>query len=415
MRLLVVSQYFWPENFRINDLVAEMVRRGHEVTVLTGLPNYPDGQVFQEFRSAPDRYVRYEGADVIRVPMMPRGHRGLRLMLNYLTFALSASMVGPWRLRRRQFDIIFAYEPSPITVGLPAAAMRALKRAPLALWVLDLWPETLQAIGVVRSRSILWAVGKLVSFIYRRCDLILAQSNSFIPQIRKYAGNRSRVMYFPSWAESVFDMRQIVRAAEVPSMQGSFDVMFAGNIGDAQDFPAILAAAEKLKSNVHIRWLIVGDGWMAHWVAEEIGRRGLQDCVLMLGRYPLERMPSFFKCADALLVSLKNEPIFSMTIPGKLQSYFAAGIPVIAMLNGEGAEVVRNSRSGLTCSAGDHDGLAAAVLKLSEMTGEERERMGGNGLDVSAREFDRGTLMDRLEGWLKKLKVEASSASEGKT
>lgn len=411
MRLLVVSQYFWPENFRINDLVAELVRRGHQVAVLTGLPNYPDGQVFPQFRADPDRFSQYEGAEVVRVPMTSRGQRGLRLMLNYLTFALSASVVGVWKLRGRQFDAIFAYEPSPITVGLPAALMRAVKRAPLVFWVLDLWPETLRAIGVVRSPAILRAVGGLVSFIYRRCDLILAQSNSFIPQIRKYAGNGSRVTYFPSWAESVFDMQRVIAADEVSLKPGSFNVMFAGNIGDAQDFPAILAAAEKLKSHAPIRWLIVGDGRMAGWVADEIKRRDLQDCVLMLGRHPVERMPAFFKHADALLVSLKDEPIFAMTIPGKLQSYLAAGLPVVAMLNGEGAEVVNGSGSGLACAAGDHEGLADAVLKLSRMTHEEREAMGRNGLDVSAREFDRDTLIGRLETWMGQLKFAARSPS----
>ena len=411
MRLLVVSQYFWPENFRINDLVAELVRRGHHVTVLTGLPNYPDGQVFQQFRDAPADYSYYEGAEVIRVPLMPRGKGGLRLMLNYLTFAVSATVVGLWKLRRRQFDAVFAYEPSPITVGLPAAVMRAVKRAPLAFWVLDLWPETLQAIGVVRSPAILHAVGKLVAFIYKRCDLILAQSRSFIPQIRKYAGKDSRVEYFPSWAESIFDLQNTIPADEIVSKPGSFNVMFAGNIGDAQDFPAILVAAESLKAHAHIRWAIVGDGRMARWVADEIKRRNLQDCVLMLGRHPVERMPSFFKHANALLVSLKDEPIFSMTIPGKLQSYLAAGIPVVAMLNGEGAEVVKNSRSGLTCAAGDHAGLAAAVLKLSEMTDEERDAMGRNGLDVSVREFDRGTLIDQLEEWIGQLKAQVISPS----
>lgn len=407
MRLLVVSQYFWPENFRINDLVAELVRRGHQVTVLTGLPNYPDGTVFKYFRADPVRYSHYEGAEVIRVPLLPRGRGGLRLMLNYLTFAVSASGVGLWKLRGRQFDAIFAYEPSPITVGLPAAVMRAVKRAPLAFWVLDLWPETLQAIGVVRSPVILRAVGKLVSFIYKRCDLILAQSKSFIPQIQKYAGDGRRVVYFPSWAESVFDMQRVVPADEVPLKSGNFNVMFAGNIGDAQDFPAILDAAEDLKAHPHIRWLIVGDGRMSRWVADEIKRRNLQDCVVMLGRHPVERMPSFFKHADALLVSLKDEPIFSMTIPGKLQSYLAAGIPVMAMLNGEGADVVKSSDSGLTCAAGDHVGLAAAILRLSEMTNEERAVMGRNGLDVSAREFDRDKLIDGLEKWLGQLQVEA--------
>jgi len=406
MRLLVVSQYFWPENFRINDLVAELVRRGHQVTVLTGLPNYPDGQVFRRFRADPDLYANYEGAEIIRVPMTARGKGGLRLMLNYLTFAFSASVLGLWKLRGRKFDAIFTCQLSPVTVGLPAAALRTAKRAPMAFWVLDLWPESLQAVGVVRSPAILQIVGKLITFIYKRCDLILAQSKSFIPQIQKYAGQNIRVMYFPSWAEQVFSSQEAIPAEEVPLKTGSFNVMFAGNIGDAQDFPAVLAAAALLKSDARIRWLIVGDGRAAPWVADEIKRRNLQECVLMLGRYPVERMPAFFRHADALLVSLKDEPIFSMTIPGKLQSYLAAGVPVVAMLNGEGAEVVKSSHSGLTCAAGDHDGLANAVVKLAEMTEVERQLMGKNGLDVSAQEFDRAGLMDRLERWLEQLIVE---------
>ncbi len=409
MRLLVVSQYFWPENFRINDLVGELVRRGHQVTVLTGLPNYPDGKVFQDFHDDPDLFLNYEGAEIIRVPMTARGQGSLRLMLNYLSFAVSASMLGIWKLRERQFDAIFAYQVSPVTVGLPAVIMRAVKSAPLAFWVLDLWPETLEAVGVVRHPSLLQAVGKLVSFIYKRCDLVLVQSKRFIPQVQKYAGNSIRVEYFPSWAEPFFGSKDVDYADEVPPKTGSFNVLFAGNIGDAQDFPAILAAAESLKSHSHIRWLIVGDGRLARWVADEIKRRNLHDCVLMLGRYPVERMPAFFKHANALLVSLKDEPIFSMTIPGKLQSYLAAGIPVVAMLNGEGAEVVKNSQSGLTCAAGDHAGLAAAVLKLSEMTNEEQGAMGRNGLRASANDFDRKALMNQLEGWLEKLKAEAQN------
>lgn len=411
MRLLVVSQYFWPENFRINDLVAELVRRGHQVTVLTGLPNYPDGKIFQQFRDEPARYSNYEGAEVIRVPMMPRGQGGVRLMLNYLTFAVSAAVIGLYKLRGRNFDVIFTCQLSPVTVGLPAAVMRAVKRAPMAFWVLDLWPESLQATGVVRSRPLLQSVGKLVAFIYKRCDLILAQSKSFIPQIKRYAGSNSRVIYFPSWAEQIFGRTDVDPADEVPLKPESFNVMFAGNIGEAQDFPAILAAAEILKSQTRIRWLIVGDGRMGRWVADEIKRRNLQDCVLMLGRYPVERMPSFFRHANALLVSLKDEPIFSMTIPGKLQSYLAAGIPIMAMLNGEGAEVVKSSYAGLTCAAGDHIGLAAAVRNLSEMSAHELEIMGRNGKDVNNREFNRVTVMDQLEGWLDKLRVEGLSPS----
>lgn len=410
MRLLVVSQYFWPENFRINDLVAELVQRGHQVTVLTGLPNYPDGRLFQKFRENPDLYSKYEGAEIIRVPLMLRGQGSLRLIFNYLSFALSASIAGLWKLRGRKFDAIFAYEPSPVTVGIPAVLLRAVKRAPLVFWVLDLWPETLEAVGVVQSRILLRAIGKLVSFIYKRCDLILAQSKSFIPQIRKYSGN-SRVEYFPSWSESVFDMQQVIPAVEVPSKPGSFNVMFAGNIGDAQDFPSILAAAEILKSYKNIRWLIVGDGRMAFWLKEEIQLRGLSDCVVMLGQYPVERMPSFFKHADSLLVSLRDKSIFSMTIPGKLQSYLAAGVPVMAMLNGEGSDVVKQSQSGLTCASGDHSGLAAAVLKLSLMSVDDRSTMGRNGHAVSSKEFNRTVLIDRLEQWFIQLKPAVESLS----
>jgi glycosyltransferase involved in cell wall biosynthesis len=403
VRLLIVSQYFWPENFRINDLVAELIQRGHDVTILTGHPNYPSGLIFPEFRANRAHFKEFNGADVVRVPLLPRDQGGFRLILNYLSFAVSASLLGSWKLRHHKFDAIFAYEPSPITVGIPAVVLRATKKAPLTFWVLDLWPETLEAIGVVRSRRLLKAIGKLVSFIYNRCDLILAQSKSFIPQIAKYCSDRERIEYFPSWAETVFDMARVDPASEVPEKQDSFDVMFAGNIGDAQDFPAILEAATLLEPHAHIRWIIVGDGRMAEWVKEEIARRKLQDCVLMVGRHPVERMPSFYKHADALLMSLKDEPIFSMTIPGKLQSYLAAGIPVVAMLNGEGADVVSRSHSGVTCPAGDAPGLAEAVLHLSRLTTEQRAEMGRNAVVASTTEFDRDRLISQLETWLKHL------------
>lgn len=410
MRLLIVSQYFWPENFRINDLAAEFARKGHEVTVLTGWPNYPDGKVFGAYRQNPSHYAVFEGVRIVRVPLWPRGRGGVHLILNYLSFALSASVLGLWRLRGQKFDSILVYEPSPITVGIPGAVLRAVKRAPLAFWVLDLWPETLKAVGAVKSERVLKLVGKLVAFIYRRCDLILAQSRSFIPQIRHYAGDDRRVEYFPNWAESVFGDDVVEPALEVASLKDSFSVMFAGNIGEAQDFPAILAAAQLLRSHSHIRWLIVGDGRMGQWVAQEIIARDLGECVQLLGRHPVERMPSFFRHADALLVSLKNDPIFALTIPGKLQSYLAAGIPVIAMLDGEGADLLSEAEAGLSCAAGDHACLAQAVLRLAGMEISQRLAMGRRGRDLYAREFDRQLLLDRLESWLRDLTTARVSA-----
>jgi colanic acid biosynthesis glycosyl transferase WcaI len=397
VRLLVVTQYFWPENFRINDLVSELTSRGHQVTVLTGRPNYPAGDFFPEFLTSPEDFNNYAGADIVRVGHSARGKGGVSLLLNYFTFCASATLAGLWKLRGRRFDAIFCYQASPVTVGIPAVALSAVKKAPLAMWVLDLWPETLEAVGVVKSKPILRMVGKLVSFIYSRCGLILAQSRSFISHIRKYAAPTGRVEYFPSWAESVYDMAGASPAAEIETVCEKFTVMFAGNVGDAQDFPAILAAAEHLKSDTRIRWVIVGDGRLSEWLAKEVGERGLSECFLLLGRYPLDRMPSFFKHADALLVSLKDEPIFGMTIPGKVQSYLAAGIPLLAMLNGEGADVIERAGAGLTCKAGDHLGLADSVIMLAGMTRIERGAMGKKGRAASAAQFSRDTLLTQLE------------------
>jgi len=405
VRILVVTQYFWPENFRINDLVSGFCDLDHEVTILTGYPNYPSGVVFPGFRLNPSAFAKFESANVLRVPVISRGKGGLRLMLNYVSFVISATVLGVWRLRGQKFDVIFVFEPSPITVGLPAIFLSNIKRAPLAFWVLDLWPETLEAIGVVRSRYILKAIGRLVNFIYNRCDLILAQSKSFIPQIRQYCHKEIKVEYFPSWSDATFDYSIVDLAEEVPAAEGVFSIMFAGNIGDAQDFPAILDAAEVVKGDKGIRWLIVGEGRASEWVRSEVIRRGLEQCFLLLGNYPVDRMPSFYKHADALLVSLKAESIFAMTIPGKLQSYLAAGIPILAMLNGEGAEIIRRSGSGISSPAGDGFALATAVIHMANMNNEERLKMGRAGLALSEEEFNRGALISKLLSWLNGLCV----------
>ena len=403
MKLLVVTQYFWPESFRINDLVTSLVEHGHEVTVLTGKPNYPDGETFKEFLSTKSNYNHYNGAKIIRVPMLARGNGKTSLFLNYISYAVSASIFGVWALRKEKFDSIFTYQLSPITVGIPAIIIRAIKKIPLVFLVLDLWPESLEAVGVVRSKLILKCVGLLVSFIYARSDLILAQSKSFIPEIKKYVHIDSRIEYFPSWAESAITMQDVQPAPEIDSKMGVFKVMFAGNIGEAQDFPAILAAADRLRKYKKIQWLIIGDGRKADWVKEKISQMGLDEHVLMLGRYPVQRMPSFFQHADALLVTLKNEPVFSMTIPAKLQAYLAAKKPILAMLNGEGANIIQRSSAGISCAAGDDKALAATVLKLYEMDAKSRDALGRNGFEFGIKEFDRFKLINKLESWLKNL------------
>lgn len=397
MRILVISQYFWPENFRVNDLVKEWVQRRHQVTVLTGIPNYPAGRVFSTYREQPEAFAEFEGAHVLRVPMLPRGTGNFRLVMNYLSFVVSASSVGLWRLRGKQADVIFVFEPSPVTVGLPAVWLSKIKAAPVVFWALDLWPETLAAIGVVRSPRLLGWVGQMVRFIYNRCTLVLGQSRGFLTHIARYCDDEAKIRYFPSWAEDVFTDSRVPPAPEVPAWADGFTLVFAGNIGEAQDMPAVLDAAERLKDHARIRWIIVGDGRKSDWLQSEVSRRKLDQQVLLPGRFPVERMPSFYAHADALLVSLKRDPVFSMTIPGKVQSYLMAGIPLIGMLDGEGAAVIHEAQAGLTCKAGDGAGLVQAVLALAAMPADERNQLGLNGRKYAQQEFGRLRLMDRLE------------------
>jgi glycosyltransferase involved in cell wall biosynthesis len=402
VRLLVMTQFFWPETFRVNDLVAELIARGHDVTILTGLPNYPDGRVFEKYRLDPRSFASFRGAEVLRVPVVPRGRNPVSLALNYLSYVASAGLLGAWKLRGREFDAIFVSMSSPITAVLPAILQRRLKRAPLLVWILDLWPETLSAVGVVRSPALLGWVGRLVAFIYRRTDHILVQSKAFLPNIRRYAGEDARVDYFPAWAEPVFanDPSSVEVAPELAPYRDTFNVLFAGNIGEAQDFPSILDAAEALDDRPDVRWLILGDGRAAEWVRHEISRRRLGDRVIMLGRHPIERMPAFFRGADALLVTLRRDPIFALTIPGKVQSYLAAGIPLLGMLDGEGARVIDESGAGLACAAGEGRALAGLVRRLQDMTAMERAAMSARGSAYCRREFDRATLVTAFERWI---------------
>lgn len=399
MRILVVSQYFWPENFRVNELVSELVTRGHHVTVLTGEPNYPSGRVFPEYRKSPNDYKEYCGAPVVRVPMIPRGQSRIKLAFNYLSFVLSGSIFGAWKLRESRFDTVFVFLNSPITAALPALLIGRLKKAPVAIWILDLWPDTLEAVGVIHSRFVLRCLGYLVSFIYRRSARIFVQSKAFLSSVVQYGGDAACVRYFPAWAEQVFDEAPgaPVVASEVSSLDGEFKILFAGNIGDAQDFPSILTAIQALRDRTDIRWIIVGDGRAKSSFEREIKERGLDRNVVMLGQHPIECMPAFFRAADALLVSLKPASIFSMTIPGKVQSYLAAGVPVLGMLDGEGARVIEEAGAGLVCRAGDGPALARQALRLSEMAASERVAMGARGRAYAAREFNRAHLIDRLE------------------
>lgn len=404
MHILLVTQYFWPEEFRINELAAMMAGRGHQITVLTGIPNYPEGKFFPGYGFTRKKVQNYKGIKVIRVPLIPRGKGGrIRLGLNYFSFALIASLLGPIKCRD-PYDVIFVYQLSPITVGLPGIVMKKIKSAPIMFWVQDLWPESLSATGAVHSRTIMKAVEMLVRFIYSHCDRILVQSKSFIDAIVQKGVDRSKIEYFPNGAEEIFNnAAERVELMDHVEFPEGFRVMFAGNIGAAQDFETILSAAELLKKHRDIHWMIIGDGRMLPWVREQVQIRGLEKIVHLLGRHPLASMPAFYARADVMLVTLKKEPIFGLTIPGKVQSYLACSRPIIAALDGEGDSVVEEAGAGLTCPAEDPESLAKTVLKAYNMTADDRERMALRGRDYFEKNFESRMLLDRLDGWLSEL------------
>lgn len=399
LRILVVTQYFWPENMRINDLVRDFSESGHEVTVLTGWPNYPEGKVFAEYKANPEGFKNYFGARVVRVPLVSRGKRSISLMLNYFSFFFSASTIGVGKLRKKKFDAIFVYAVSPIMAAIPAVVIGRMKRVPVYIWVLDLWPETLRAVGVLRHPTLLAMVGKVVSWIYNRADYLLLQSRGFSTSVKVYCTNDispERLVYFPSWAEDDFSGSSVKSSNLLERDNSIFTVVFAGNLGEAQDLPAVLDAAESLKNSVAVRWVIVGDGRMSKWLAEQVESRGLTN-VLLLGRHPLSAMPGVFACADALLVSLKTNDVFEKTIPGKVQAYLASSKPVLGMINGEAARIIEESGCGFSCASGDAQGLARITLKLATSDSAQRDAMGQAGRSYYLNHFSKATLLGRLE------------------
>ena len=395
MKILVSSQHFWPENFRINDLVQALIERGLKVDVLTGKPNYPEGRYFPGYRGWGCQREQWSGATIFRVPLAARGSgRALRLVINYLSFIGSGLLFAPWLLRRRSYNVVFVYASSPLLQAIPAIFLSWLKQCPVVVWIEDLWPESLAATGYVRNRLILAGVGRVVRFIYRHSDLLLVPSRAFEPSVAAAAPGKP-IVYYPNSVEAVFCDPAIGEQPDVPGLDTGFPVVFAGNIGTAQVVDVIVEAASLLSAYSDIRFVMLGGGSRREWLLQEVQARGLTN-VYIPGRYPVEAMPGILKKASALLVTLADEPIFSVTVPGRIQTYLAAGRPILASLNGEGARLVIEAEAGLASPAEDPRALADAVLQLFRMAPAEREKMGMNGRRYFSEHFDRELLVDQL-------------------
>jgi glycosyltransferase involved in cell wall biosynthesis len=399
LRIALVSQYFWPESFIINEIVKSLVAHGHVVEVLTGKPNYPDGKVYEGYTA--DGYIDefFEGEIMVhRAPLRPRGSGGAKnLLLNYFSFVLNGLLFFRRAIKGRSFDVIFVFAPSPIISVVPAIYLKWRLKAHLAVWVQDLWPESLSATGFIRNRLALRIIGWLVRGIYACTDTLLVQSKAFITPVARYA-RRDKIVYYPnSYQDSSL---QPATCTQVPAellaqLEHNFCLVFAGNLGTAQSVETLVQAAENLKYLPDCKLVLVGSGSMLGWLEEQTAQKGL-DNLILAGRFPAEEMPQFFSRAAGLLVTLKREEIFAYTIPSKIQAYLAAGRPIIAALDGEGARVVEEAGAGLTCPAQDAAGLARCIEQLYQMSPAERDKLGQAGRGYYLEHFEMSRQSRRL-------------------
>lgn len=385
-RILICTNHFYPETFRCNDVAFELTRLGYDVTVLTAIPDYPGGKFFDGYGFFRKRKETVRGVKVIRAFIIPRGQGGtIRLLLNYLSYFLSSLMVSIRLGLFGKFDRVLIHETSPVMIGVPAVMVKKLQKIPLCFWVLDLWPESLQAAGGVNNPWVLGMFRRMTTWIYRHSDKILMSSKGFESSILEKGDFASKLVYFPNWADKALEGHG---SYQLPALPNGFIAMFAGNMGEAQDFDHIMSAAKLLKDERHIHFVFVGDGRKRPWVEAYRDKYGLQETVHWVGRHPVEAMPSFFEKADVMLMTLKDVSIFNLTAPAKLQAYMSASKPILAMMNGEGPRILAEAECGRSVPAADAEALAKALREMSKMNKTELAEMGLRGKAYQQAHFD---------------------------
>jgi colanic acid biosynthesis glycosyl transferase WcaI len=395
MRILVVAQYFPPEPVKVGDVVRGLRELGHDITVVTGFPEYPYGKIYPGYRMRMYQRDVRDGVRIIRVPIFPdHSYSRPKRFLNYASFALAGSILGP--LLAGAYERIVVFQTSPVSMAIPAVVCRWLhRRSRLVIWVQDLWPDTLVGAGVLSGGWLFRIIGWLARRIYASGDLVLAQSPGMVEKLAGYGVAPERLRYLPNWADDVYGVIPPDPAfTRAEGLDGGFNVVFAGTIGVAQNLEAVVQAAALLR-DTDVRFVIVGDGAMHAQIVDLAARLGVRN-VVFKGRRPPEQMPKFFAAADALLVALLNTPLFARTIPAKLQAYMACGRPIIAALEGDGAGVVVESGGGLVCRAPGPEGLRDAVMTMRRLPAETRDAMGRHARRYYEAHFDRGLILARL-------------------
>ena len=397
-RILLITNHFYPEEFRCNDLAFELSRRGHRVTVLTGIPDYPKGKFHEGYSIFKKRIERVQDVKVLHSFIIPRGNGGkIRLMLNYVSSLLAQCFDAVLLGLFGRYDYVLVHETSPVMVGVPGVIVSKMKRIPMDFWVLDLWPESLQDAGGVNSPIVLGFFSRMTTWIYRHSRKILISSRKFKDSICEKGDFEEKIVYFPNWADEALTRIENGKW-KIDNLPEGFIAMFAGNIGEAQDMENLMRAALELKEEKDIHFCIVGDGRKRPWVEAFVKEHGLVNTVHLLGRHPIETMPAFFRVADLMLVTLKDSKIFNRTAPAKLQAYMNAGKPIAAMMSGEGAAVVAEAKCGFSVEAGNGKGLAELIVRMKSMGAADLETMGTAGKRYCEESFSFEKAVETVEG-----------------
>jgi glycosyltransferase involved in cell wall biosynthesis len=393
-KILFISQYFYPENFKGNDLVFELHKRGYEIIVLTAKPNYPGGYFFDGYGFWKRNFEIINGVYIYRLPIITRGKGGgLRLLINYTSFYISSYLFYLIRRKTLKYDIIITQQLSPITSSLPAIWFKNLNKVPLITWTLDLWPESVIATTNIKKGIIISCLERLAKRLYNSSDAILVSSGSFIESISSKISNTEKIEYFPNWADKIFE--ENIKSKEFPELPYGFNVVYAGNLGEAQDFPNVLNCIKLLKNVQKINFLFVGSGRFETELKKETFNF---DNVYIYPQYPVNYMPSLYDKSSIMLLSLKGGEFISNTVPAKLQTYMSCGKPVVAMIDGEANDIIKESNCGLVAKAGDFKKLAEYIEELSNLSKVELNRLGKNGHEYYHEYFSRKSAISKIEG-----------------
>lgn len=395
MKILFVCQYFYPEVFRGNDIALHWADDGHEVHVVCGVPNYPDGVFHKGYGWFKRRHEVINGVKVTHLPIIPRGNNKIMLILNYFSY-LIVGLVYMFHALFHKYDRVFVQQLSPVMMSAPGVLYKKLRRVPLYTWVLDLWPESLTAAGGINNKYVLAFFKHYVKSQYKHSDKILISSRSFEKSILEYGDYKDKIVYYPQWSDASPN-DNVNKNDTLPELPEGFKLMFAGAVGEAQGFERTMEAARMTKEHKEIKWVIVGDGRKLEWVREYVKEHGLEETVYTLGRFPAEAMPWFFGQADVMIVTLSDNPLFKLYAPAKISSYMAAGKPIVAVLNGEGAEMIRDAGCGWTLAAGDAEGFAKLAIDLSREDASEMAAKGANAAKYYDEHFVKEKCLKKLD------------------